>query len=153
MFQLASGTKMTHVPFRSTADEMNSMLGGHIDLAIDSMTTLWPQAQAGAVRAIAVTSAKRVPTAPDLPTIGETLNGFSVSGWQGLFAPAGTPRQVIDWVNVEARKAFEPAEVRQRFVSQGASLPLGTPDEFAAHTTAERVKWGEVIRRANIRLE
>ena len=111
MFQLASGTKMTHVPFRSTADELNSMMGGHIDLAIDSMTTLWPQAQAGVVRAIAVTSAKRVPSAPDLPTIGETLHGFSGSGWQGLFAPAGTPRPVIDKAAAEVKRIFELPEV------------------------------------------
>jgi tripartite-type tricarboxylate transporter receptor subunit TctC len=70
---------------------LNSMVGGHIDLAIDSMTTLWPQAQAGVVRAIAVTSAKRVPTAPDLPTIGETLNGFSVSGLARLVRPRRNP--------------------------------------------------------------
>jgi len=73
--------------------------------------------------------------------------------WFALFAPAGTPRPIIDWVNAEARKAFDPPDIRQRFVSQGASLPLGTPEALAAHTTAERVKWGDVIRRANIRLE
>src|SRR5262249_56516706 len=78
MFQLASGTRMTHVPFRSTSDELTSMIGGYIDLAIDSMTTLWPQAQAGAVRALARTSAARLPTAPDLPAIGETLARCSV---------------------------------------------------------------------------
>src|SRR5439155_15801485 len=88
MFQLASGTKMTHVPFRSTADELNSMVGGHIDLAIDSMTTMWPQAQSGAIRAIAVTSAERNPTAPDLPAIGETPKGYAETGRQRLFAPA-----------------------------------------------------------------
>src|SRR5205823_682598 len=73
MFELATGTKMTHIPFRSTAEVVNSMIGGHIDLAIDSMTTTWPHAQSGAVRAIGVTTPQRSPTAPDVPTIGETL--------------------------------------------------------------------------------
>ena len=132
MFQLASGTKMTHVPFRSTADELNSMIGGHIDLAIDSMTTLWPQAQAGAVRAIAVTSAKRVATAPDLPTIGETLNGFSVSGWQGLFAPAGTPRPIVDKIAAEVKRIFELPEVVTALKKVGGEPAPMTPDEFAA---------------------
>ena len=128
MFQLASGTKMIHVPFRSTADELNSMIGGHIDLAIDSMTTLWPQAQAGAVRAIAVTSAKRVPSAPDLPTIGETLNGFSVSGWQGLFAPAGTPRPVVEQIAAEVKRVFELPEVVMALKKVGGEPAPMSPD-------------------------
>ena len=73
--------------------------------------------------------------------------------WFGLFAPTGTPPQAIDWVNAEARKAFAPPDARQRFLSQGASLPLGTPDEFGAHAAAEREKWGDVIRRAGIKME
>src|SRR4029077_13570953 len=85
MFQMASGTKMTHVPFRSTSEVMNSILGGNIELAIDSMTTAWPLARTGQVRAIAVTTPQRSATSPDLPTIGETLNGFQATAWQGLF--------------------------------------------------------------------
>jgi tripartite-type tricarboxylate transporter receptor subunit TctC len=73
--------------------------------------------------------------------------------WFGLMAPTGTPRPVIDWVNSEARQAFAPPDVRQRYLAQAALLPLGTPEEFAAHVAAERAKWGEVIRKANIRLE
>src|ERR1700691_1577595 len=84
MFELATGAHMTHVPFRSTTDELTGMMNGSVDLAIDSMTTLWPQAQAGAVRALAVTSARRLAAAPGLPAIDETIKGFSVEGWQGL---------------------------------------------------------------------
>jgi tripartite-type tricarboxylate transporter receptor subunit TctC len=113
-----------------------------------------PHLTAGATRPLAVLMPERVNVLPNVPTMAEAGYAEMQGGtWFGLFAPVGTPRQVIDWVNVEARKAFEPPDVRQRFVSQGATLPLGTADEFAAHTTAERVKWGEVIHRANIRLE
>ncbi len=153
MFQLASGTKMTHVPFRSTADELNSMMGGHIDLAIDSMTTLWPQAQAGVVRAIAVTSAKRVPSAPDLPTIGETLHGFSVSGWQGLFAPAGTPRPVIDKVAAEVKRIFELPEVVTALKNVGGEPAPMTPDQFAEFIRAERPKWREVVKASGVHVD
>ena len=153
MFQLASGTKMIHVPFRSTADELNSMIGGHIDLAIDSMTTLWPQAQAGAVRAIAVTSAKRVPSAPDLPTIGETLNGFSVSGWQGLFAPAGTPRPVVEQIAAEVRRVFELPEVVMALKKVGGEPAPMSPDQFAEFIRSERPKWKEVVKASGVQID
>jgi len=153
MFQLASGTKMTHVPFRSTAEELNSLVGGHIDLAIDSMTTLWQQAQAGAVRPIAVTSAKRVATAPDLPTIGETLNGFSVSGWQGLFAPAGTPRPIVDRLAAEVKRAFEQPEVVTEIRNLGGEPAPMSPDEFAAFISSERPKWRELVKASGVQVD
>src|SRR5215472_4788316 len=92
MFELATGTSMTHIPFRSTAEVVNNMIGGQIELATDSMTTTWPFAQSGQIRAIAVTTPQRSASAPDLPTVGETLKGYEATAWQGLFAPAGTPR-------------------------------------------------------------
>jgi tripartite-type tricarboxylate transporter receptor subunit TctC len=153
MFQLASGTKMIHVPFRSTADELNSMIGGHIELAIDSMTTLWPQAQAGAVRAIAVTSAKRVPSAPDLPTIGETLSGFSVSGWQGLFAPAGTPRPVVEQIAAEVKRVFELPEVVTALKKVGGEPAPMSPDQFAEFIRAERPKWKDVVKASGVQID
>jgi tripartite-type tricarboxylate transporter receptor subunit TctC len=153
MFQLASGTSMTHVPFRSTTDELNSMIGGHIDLAIDSMTTLWPQAQAGAVRALAVTSSKRVPAAPDLPSLGETLSGFSVSGWQGLFAPAGTPRAVIDRIAAEVKHAFELPEVSTALKNVGGEPAPMSPDAFADFIRGERPKWQEVIKASGVKID
>src|SRR5918997_744426 len=79
LFQLKTGTKMTHVPYRSSGDVMNAIMGGHIDLTFDNMTLAWPQAQSGTVRAIAVTSRERSPTAPDVPTVAETLQGFEAT--------------------------------------------------------------------------
>src|SRR5262245_2454248 len=104
MFELATNTKMTHVPFRSTAEVVNSMLGGNIELAIDSMTTVWPFAAAGNVRALAVTTPRRSAAAPDLPTIGETLKGYEATAWQGLFAPAGTARAIVDKIAAEVKQ-------------------------------------------------
>src|SRR5262249_6459644 len=153
MFQLASGTKMIHVPFRSTADELNSMIGGHIDLAIDSMTTLWPQAPAGAVRAIAGTSAKPVPSAPHPPTLGETLNGFSVSGWQGLFAPAGTPRPVVEQIAAEVKRVFELPEVVTALKKVGGEPAPMSPDQFAEFIRAERPKWKEVVKASGVQID
>ena len=153
MFQLASRTSMTHVPFRSTTDELNSMIGGHIDLAIDSMTTLWPHAQAGAVRALAVTSAKRVATAPDLPALGETLSGFSVTGWQGLFAPAGTPRAINEKIAAEVKHVFEQPEVATALKNVGGEPAPMSPDAFADFIRSERPKWQEVVKASGVKLE
>jgi tripartite-type tricarboxylate transporter receptor subunit TctC len=146
MFELATGTHMTHVPFRSTTDELNSMMDGSIDLTIDSVTTLWPQAQAGVVRALAVTSETRLASAPDLPTIGETLKGFSVAGWQGLFAPAGTPRPIVDKIAAEVKKVFEESDVVATLTKVGGEPAPMSPEQFAAFIESERPKWREVIK-------
>lgn len=153
MFQLATGTHMTHVPFRSTADEMTSMIGGNIQLAIDSMTTLWPLAKAGQVRAIAVTTPQRVAAARDLPTIGETLPGFEATGWQGLYAPAGTPRAVIDKIAGEVQRIFSNPDVVSALANLGAEPAPMTPDAFADFARAERAKWAKVVKAAGVRIE
>jgi tripartite-type tricarboxylate transporter receptor subunit TctC len=153
MFELATATHMTHVPFRSTSDELNSMMNGSVDLAIDSMTTLWPQAQAGVVRALAVTSEDRVSGAPDLPTIGETLKGFSVAGWQGLFAPAGTPRPIVDKIAAEVKRVFELSDVVTALTKVGGEPAPMTPDAFAAFIESERPKWREVVKASGVHID
>jgi tripartite-type tricarboxylate transporter receptor subunit TctC len=153
MFQLATGTKMIHVPFRSTSEELNSMIGGHIDLAFDSMTTAWPHAQSGAVRAIAVTTPKRSAAAPDLPTIGETVKGYEATGWQGLFAPAGTPLPIVEKIAAEVKRIFESPEVVGSLKKLGGEPRPMTPQEFAAFTRAERAKWQEVVKASGVRID
>ncbi len=153
MFALATGTHMTHVPFRSTTDELTAMMSGNVDLAIDSMTTLWPQAQAGAVRALAVTTARRLASAPDLPTIGETLKGFAVEGWQGLFAPAGTPRPIVEKLAAEVKHVFVEPDVVAALTKVGGEPAPMTPDEFAAFIAAERPKWQQVVKAAGIHID
>jgi tripartite-type tricarboxylate transporter receptor subunit TctC len=153
MFMLATGTHMTHVPFRSTADELNSMMNGGVDLAIDSMTTLWPQAQAGTVRALAVTSQNRLAGAPDLPTVGETLKGFSVVGWQGLFAPAGTPRPIVDRIAAEVKRVFEAADVVTTLTQIGGEPAPLNPDAFESFIESERPKWREVVKAAGVHVD
>jgi tripartite-type tricarboxylate transporter receptor subunit TctC len=153
MFEIATGTHMTHVPFRSTTDEITSMMSGNVDVAMDSMTTLWPQAQAGAIRALAVTSSRRLDSAPDLPTIGETLNGFSVEGWQGLFAPAGTPRPIVDNLATEVKRVFAEPDVVKTLVQVGGQPDPMTPDAFAAFIAAERPKWREVVKASGVHID
>jgi tripartite-type tricarboxylate transporter receptor subunit TctC len=153
MFELATGTKMTHIPFRSTAEEVNNMMGGQIDLAIDSMTTTWPFAQTGSVRAIAVSTPHRAAAAPDLPTIGETLPGYEATAWQGLFAPAGTPRPIINAIAAQLNQIWKSPDVIKALQALGAEPVTTTPDEFTEYTKTERAKWGEVVKAAGVKLE
>jgi tripartite-type tricarboxylate transporter receptor subunit TctC len=153
MFALATGTEMTHIPFRSTGEVVNSMIGGHIDLAIDSMTTTLPQAQSGTVRGLAVTTPQRNASAPDLPTIGETLPGYEATAWQGLFAPAGTPRPIVDRLAAEVKRILEIPMVASSLKAVGAEPAPLSPEAFAAFARAERAKWKEVVRISGARID
>jgi tripartite-type tricarboxylate transporter receptor subunit TctC len=153
MFEQATGTHMTHVPFRSTTDELTAMASGNVDFAIDSMTTLYPQAQSGLIRALAVTSAERLPSAPDLPTVGETLKGFSVTGWQGLFAPAGTPRPIVDKIAAEVKRIFTSPDVADALRKVGGEPAPMSPDAFAAFIASERPKWQAVVRASGVHID
>src|SRR3954453_22121566 len=153
MFEMATGTKMTHIAFRSTAEVVNSMIGGHIDLAIDSMTTTWPFAASGEVRAIAVTTPQRNPTTPDLPTVGETLKGYEATAWQGLFAPAGTPRPIVDKIAAEVKRVWGLPEVVTALKNVGAEPAPSTPEEFTEYTKTERAKWGEVVKASGVQID
>ncbi len=153
MFQMATGTHMTHVPFRSTADETNSMLGGTIQVAIDSMTSIWPLAKAGKLRALAVSTPQRVAAAPDLPTIAETVPGYEATGWQGLFAPAGTPQPIVETIAAEVKRIFTDPQIVHALANVGGEPAPMPPDAFAAYVRTERAKWAKVVAAAGVRIQ
>jgi tripartite-type tricarboxylate transporter receptor subunit TctC len=153
MFALATGTEMTHIPFRSSGEVVNGMIGGNIDLAIDSMTTTISHAQSGAVRALAVTTPQRNRSVPELPTIGETLPGYEATAWQGLFAPAGTPRAIVDRLAGAAKAILERPDVAAQLAAVGAEPAPLPPDEFAAFARSERAKWKDVVRTSGAQIE
>jgi tripartite-type tricarboxylate transporter receptor subunit TctC len=153
MLELATGTHMTHVPFRSTTDEVTSLMNGSVDLAIDSMTTLWPQAQAGAIHSLAVSTATRSASAPELPTIGETLQGYAVPSWQGLFAPADTPKPIIEKVAAALTRSFTRPDVVNALTKLGADPALKGPDEFAEYIKLEMPKWRDVVKASGVHLD
>jgi tripartite-type tricarboxylate transporter receptor subunit TctC len=146
LFMMTTGTKMAHVPYRSSGDVMNSINGGHIDLTFDNMTLAWPQAQAGTVRAIAVTSAERSATAPDVPTVAETLKGFEATSWHGVFVPAATPRPIVDKLAAEVKRILELPDVASKLKEVGAIPSPMTPEAFVAFIGAERTKWQDVVK-------
>lgn len=143
-----------HVPYRGGAPAVQDLIAGHVSMMFDILTLALPQVGAGKVRPLAITSAKRDPLFPDVPTTAEV--GFpQLEGgpWFGFFVPAKTPRPIIDWLYAEARQAFSTPENRERLANQGLITLLGTPEETAAFVASESKRWGDVIKRANIRVE
>jgi tripartite-type tricarboxylate transporter receptor subunit TctC len=153
LFQLKTGTKMTHVPFRSSGDVMNALVGGHIDLAFDNITLAWPQVKAGTMRALAVTSPQPSATAPEVPPVASTLPGFEATSWHGLFAPAGTPRPIVEALAGEVKRIFEQDDVRKTLNEVGAVPSPMTPEEFTQFITAERTKWQDVVKAAGVEVQ
>jgi tripartite-type tricarboxylate transporter receptor subunit TctC len=146
LFKIATGTKMTHVPYRSSNEIMQNLTGGHIDLAFDNITLAWPQAKAGTIRALGVTSLQASPTAPEVPPIADTLKGFDATSWHGLFAPAGTPRPIVDKMAAEVKRILEMPETVTKLTEIGAVPSPMTPDQFAGFIASERTKWAEVVK-------
>jgi tripartite-type tricarboxylate transporter receptor subunit TctC len=153
-FKQVAGVDIVHVPYRGAAPANQDLVAGHVSMMFDIVPLARAQLTAGKVRALGIASPQRVAAVPDVPTTAEQgLPELEGGPWFGLAAPAGTPRAIIDWLNSETRKAFAAPDVRERFLSQGMTLPLGTPEEFSAYVAAEHKRWGEIIRKASIKVE
>jgi tripartite-type tricarboxylate transporter receptor subunit TctC len=157
MFDLATGAGLTHVPYKGSAPAMNDLLGGTLQSMFGDFLVLLPQVKAGKVTPIAVTSTRRHPLLPDVPTIAESgipgLEKFEAASWQGLFAPAGLPRDVLARLNAEVVKAMEAPDIKEFFGSQGFIVGGSTPEQFRSLVEAEVPKWGRVIKAANVKVD
>ena len=153
LFKIRTGTTMTHVPFRSSGDIMNNLTGGHINLAFDNITLAWPQVQAGRLRALAVSSTERSAIAPDVPTVADTIPGFEATSWHGVFAPAGTPKPIVDKMAAEMKRILELPDVKEKLFELGAVASPMTPEDFAKFIDAERTKWAEVVKASGAKLD
>jgi tripartite-type tricarboxylate transporter receptor subunit TctC len=130
------------------------VISGETQFTFASLPAALPHVQAGRVRALAIGSAKRSPTLPNLPTVSESaLPGFDVSAWNGVLAPRGTPRVIVDKLNRDIRRIAELADVKERAAAQGAELAVDTPEEFGAHIKAEIAKWGKLVRASHMRAD
>jgi tripartite-type tricarboxylate transporter receptor subunit TctC len=153
LFTQLTGTEAVHVPYRSSGQIMTDMLSGTLPMAFDNFSSAWPHAREGRIRAIGVGSRERLSIAPDVPSLSESLPGFESLSWHGLFAPAATPRPIVDRLNREALAALASPEVSARFAELGITPGRFSPDEFKAFVASETERWGAVARRANIRAE
>jgi tripartite-type tricarboxylate transporter receptor subunit TctC len=153
LFKIKTGTTMTHVPFRSSGDIMNNLTGGHINLAFDNITLAWTQVKAGRLRALAVTSIERSAIAPDVPVMADTIPGFEATSWHGVFAPAGTPKTIVDAMAAEMKRILELPDVKEKLAEIGAIAAPMTPEEFVKFIDGERAKWSEVVKAAGVKVD
>jgi len=153
MFARAFQLDMMHVPHRGSGPALNDAMGGHCDLLFDSGTSSLPLVRSSGLRALAVTSARRLPDLSEIPTVMESgAPGFEASAWSAMFAPAGTPAEIVDLLNREFR-AFMATPAQRARLADAGSLPLDlSPAQFAEFLLRETAAWGEVIRSAKIKL-
>jgi tripartite-type tricarboxylate transporter receptor subunit TctC len=152
LFALAAGAQLTHVPYKGSAPALADLLGGQLSFMFDTVITSVPHIRSGRLRAFAVSSAKRASSLPELPTMREAgIKGFDISQWQGVLAPAGTPRAIVTRLNAAIVKAMHAPEVHERIAVQGGNeIVTGTPEEFSALIGRELQQYARLLKDANI---
>jgi tripartite-type tricarboxylate transporter receptor subunit TctC len=153
-FMSLTRVKMTHVPYKGAAPAMTALVAGEVDVLFDSMPTTLPHARSGRIRPLAVTTLQRSTLMPALPTLDEAgVKGYELASWFGIFAPAGTPRAVVERLNAAINTATQRPELRERLSSQGAEPLSGTPEDLGVYLRRELDKYGKIIREAGVKAE
>ena len=154
LFKAMTNTDMLHVPYKGVGNAVTDLLGGHVQLMIAPPQAVMPQVKAGSLRALAVTSLRRMPFAPEIPTMAESgVPGYESVGWFGLVAPAGVPRDIITKLNTEIVRILQLPDVRERLLDLGAEPARTTPGEFADFIRRDNAKWAKLIREKGIVIE
>lgn len=154
MFKSRTGTDMQHIPYKGTAGALQDVIGGRINVMFDVVGPLMPQVRSGLAKAIVVTAKERIPAASDVPTMAEQGVPDFVSGtWAGIIAPAGTPKEIVDRVSAEAKKALADPALQAKLVEQGIVAVGNTPEEFRGFVAEEIARWRKVITDAGIKME
>ena len=154
LFKTMTGTNMTHVPYKGAAEQLTALIAGEVQMSCIQVQVALPQARAGRIRALAMTSEQRLPVAPDIPTVAESgVPGFEAVSWQGVVVPAGTPRVIVNRLHGEVAKALQSPEVSQRLIAEGTTPGGITPDVFAAYIRSEIAKWAKVVKIAGARAD
>ena len=149
-----AGVKFNHIPYKGSAPAMTDVMGGNADMVMDLMFSSMPHVQGGKLRAIAITSAKRSPLMPDVPTLGESgLPAMDLAVWNGLMAPAKTPKEVVAKLNTEIRKAMDSADIKAKLQSQGFTVATGTPEQFGALLKSEMERWAKVVKASGAKVD
>ena len=154
LFEQRAGIRLTHVPYNGAAPAQTAIAGGQVDMGFMSALSAMPLMQSGKLRALAVTSDRRLAQLPDVPTMAEAgFPSFEVSSWQGLLAPAGTPPAIVSKLQLEIARILTLPEVRERFAAVAAEPVASTPAQFRAHIESEIARWSAVARRADLSLD
>lgn len=154
LFKVMTGVDMVHVPYKGSAPALNDLMAGQVQLMFDNMPSALPQVKGGTLKALAVTTATRSPAMPDLPTVAEAgVPGFEASSWFGVFAPAGTPKEIVDKLQAEIARILKTPEMTERLAQQGAVAVGNTSEEFAAYVQAELTKWAGVVKASGAKVD
>jgi len=154
LFNMQAGTSLLHVPYKGSAPAMTDLLGGQVQLMFSDAPTALPQIKAGKVRVLGVASPQRSTLLPDVPTISESgLSGYEAYSWAAFVAPAGTPADIVARLSADIGKVLNQPEVKQKLFDAGAEAMSTTPDQFAKILRSEIVKWGKVVKAANIQAD
>jgi tripartite-type tricarboxylate transporter receptor subunit TctC len=146
LFKTMAGVDMTHVPYKGNVPAITDLLAGQTSMLFATMPTVLPHAKAGKLRALATIGGSRAAATPELPTVGESLKGFEVNNWIGLFAPAGTPPDIARRWNAEVTKIMQSPEIQARLPGEGAKFAPNTPEQFSKFVVAEIAKWAPVVK-------
>lgn len=151
-FRLLAKAELTHVPYKGSAPAVQDVIGGQIPMSFETVTVALPHVQSGRVRALAVTSAKRSPVMPDVPTLQEAgVPGFDVASWQALYAPAGTPPAIVQRINAEVEKIIATPEMTARMEGLGLEHTPNSPQQFAEFGRQEIAKWTRIVKEGNVK--
>jgi len=154
LFKAMTGTDIVHVSHRSSGEARNNIIGGHVQMMFDAVTTMVPNVQAGQVRALGVTGQKRSEVSPDIPTIAEAgVPGYEATIWLGVMAPKGTPKEIITFLNTAINKVINLPEVKEVWLQQGAIPLVKTPDEFDAYLRKDIEKWADVVKVSGAKIQ
>ena len=154
LFKLLTGTRITHVPYRGAGPAMTDLIAGQIDVAFDGLGSSASQIQGGLIKPLAVAAPQRVKAFPDLPTAAEAgVQGYDVATWYALFAPKGTPPEIVERMTKELRTALQAPAIREAWERNGSDVPDLTGKEFAAYVNAEIARWGKVVKDAGVKID
>jgi len=154
LFNMVTGAKLLHVPYKGSAPASADLLGGHIAAAFPGVAIVLPHARAGRLRALAITSLERSKAMPEVPTLSEAgLPGFEVISWYGVLAPAGTPKDIVERLNAEVNRSIHEADAMDRLASLGAEPAASTPDGFGRFIGRELAKWSKVVKAAGLKID
>jgi tripartite-type tricarboxylate transporter receptor subunit TctC len=153
LFKSMTGAFITHIPYRGSSAAIADVMGGQVDMMFDNLPTALPHIKSGKLKALGLTSAKQNSAVPGVPTIGQALPGYEASSWFGIFAPAGTPKEIVIKLNQVLVKAISTPEVRERLLTQGAEPVGNTPEQFADYVVAEIAKWAKVVKASGAKVD
>ena len=154
LFKAMSGTDIVHVPHKTSGEARNSVLGGHVQMMTDAITTMTPYVQAGRVKALGSTGKTRSAVVPDVPTVSEAgVAGYEATIWLGIMAPTGTPKAIVDKLNGEINKALSRPDVKEAWAKQGAEPMIMSPSQFETYLRSDIDKWANVVKISGIKLE